>query len=165
MSSSGTDSVKSSMQVHSSRSTSILTTPPPTTPSGRRLRSSARLRTTNTSSSSSNDISLPSSFVKSTTRMIHSSVTNSSTAPTTSNIHDKVAAFVDATRTAMTTLIQDHGYSRERAKLSLLDQLISSAPHQSTLQSRGISDEMVRRYFCFHGNYSTSSKPLIILMI
>jgi hypothetical protein len=153
------------MQVHSSRSTSGLTTAPPTTPSsGRRLRSSARLRTTNTSSSS-NNISLPSSFGKSTTRMIHSSVTNSSTAPTTSNIHDKVATFVEATRTAMTTLIQDHGYSRERAKLSLLDQLISFAPHQSTLQSRGISDEMVRRYFCFHGNYSTSSMPLIILMI
>ena len=164
MSSSGTDSVKSSMQVHSSRSTSVLTTPPSTTSSGRRLRSSARLRTTNTSSSN-NDISQPSSFVKSTTRLIHSSVTNSLTAPTTSNIHDKVAAFVDATRTAMTTLIQDHGYSRERAKLSLLDQLISSTPHQSTLQSRGISDEMVRRYFCFHGNFSTSSKPLIILMI
>ncbi len=143
--SSSNDNVKSAMEVHSSR-TSAVTTPPPTTQSGRRLRSSSRLRTTN---KSSNDISLPSSFVKSA-GMIHTSVATNSTVPTTSNIHDKVAAFMDATRTAMTTLIQDHGYSRERAKVSLLDQLISST-RQPTLHSRGISDEMVRRFYCSFG--------------
>ena len=119
-----------------SRQLSLVTTPHqnsncPST--GRRLRSSTRLCATNDNRNEKSLVLLSSvKSIKLSDNSIKDVGTDSTVASTTRNVQEKVALFMNSIRTAMKTLIQDHGYSRERAKISLLDQLISLSIQQET---------------------------------
>lgn len=128
------DSIKSSIGLPS-HNQSLVSTPQQTTntstsSSGRRLRSSTRLRITNDNTAAS---SISSSYKKQT-RLSRKGMkdvdTISKVETATTNTQDKVSLFMETIRTAINTLMQDHGYSRERAKISILDQLVSTSMQQ-----------------------------------
>jgi hypothetical protein len=183
------------LPVPTSHNPSIVTTPQPltntnttsTNTSGRQLRSSTRLGANSDDSNNINntdkDSSLSSSNLKpirltrknrkgvTTTAMNSTMVETPTTATTTNILPEKVRGFMDTIRNAIDTLMQDHGYSRERAKISILDQLVLPIilqPQQqneeeamvidpsmtpistvlSTSPSPLISDTKVKRYVC-----------------
>lgn len=164
--------------------------------SGRRLRSSTRLRTINDTinENSISSQSVKSSRLSGTNVKDCASTSNNSILASTRNIQDKVAMFMDTIRIAMKTLMEEHGYSRERAKISLLDQLVSftstTTPRQDTIRmdtnlttshdvedvsnssvsssnapSLAISDEKVNRHGCQLLYYSLSARDSFILTI
>ena len=124
-----------------------------TTGSDRRLRSTTRL---GVMQDKGNDSLLPSSHGKpirlaGKNRTKVTTKTKGTIATTTNRaLPDQVRVFADAIRTAMNTLMQDHGYSRERAKISLLDQLVSlsklqpaMATSMNTLKTPTVLDDLI----------------------